>query len=369
MNADLKPVIVRRGRQSSQSDSTPRDVWLRLSGFLSLRSPKTQETYLGIVREWCRFLGHEPGTSACAAALLSARDIQAIAYRSWLERRPGEKPRIQRAELSSSREIAASRPGIRQRKKDGLEHTMSNATIAKKFAALRRIYRMLISSGLHPHENPFDSDVVPAPPKDSGRKRPTEMLDFSDVKRLIELADEMTPKGLRDKAILSVLFGGALRRSEAAMLRIGDVRHSSSGTLYLYLRATKAKKDARQALPAWAAATVSRLLAARRKENAADGDFLFISYTGKGGSVPTRDPITGSGIYKLFCHYCHAAGLGDSLTPHSARATAITKLLADGIPHREVQEFSRHSSIQMVELYDKRRIGVDQNPAKKLDYD
>lgn len=41
-------------------------------------------------------------------------------------------------------------------------------------------------------------------------------------------------------------------------------------------------------------------------------------------------------------------------TPHSARATAITKLLADGVPHREVQEFSRHSSVRMVERYDKR---------------
>ena len=54
---------------------------------------------------------------------------------------------------------------------------------------------------------------------------------------------------------------------------------------------------------------------------------------------------------------------------HSARATAITRLLAEGIPHREVQEFSRHASIQMVELYDKRRIGVDKNPGRGLDYD
>jgi hypothetical protein len=49
--------------------------------------------------------------------------------------------------------------------------------------------------------------------------------------------------------------------------------------------------------------------------------------------------------------------------------TAISKLLSDGISHREVQEFSRHSSVQMVELYDKRRIGVEDNPGKKLEYD
>jgi integrase len=64
-----------------------------------------------------------------------------------------------------------------------------------------------------------------------------------------------------------------------------------------------------------------------------------------------------------------AAGAGRYATPHSARATAITKLLADGIPHREVQEFSRHSSIQMVEWYDKRRFSVEQSPAKELSYE
>jgi integrase len=74
-------------------------------------------------------------------------------------------------------------------------------------------------------------------------------------------------------------------------------------------------------------------------------------------------------LYRLFKHYCEKAGATQFLTPHSARATAITKLLADGIPHREVQEFSRHSSIQMVELYDKRRLTVEENPGKELDYE
>ena len=62
------------------------------------------------------------------------------------------------------------------------------------------------------------------------------------------------------------------------------------------------------------------------------------------------------------------AGAGNFVSPHSARATAITKLLSDGFSHREVQEFSRHASIQMVEVYDKRRISIDDNPASDLDY-
>ncbi len=56
------------------------------------------------------------------------------------------------------------------------------------------------------------------------------------------------------------------------------------------------------------------------------------------------------------------------MSPHSARATAITKLLDSGFSHRDVQEFSRHASVQMVEIYDKRRLQVDESPAKKLEF-
>ncbi|MBX7136790.1 MAG: tyrosine-type recombinase/integrase [Oligoflexia bacterium] len=353
----------------SSGERTAHEVWLRITAFLSLKAPGTQITYRGIIEEWCRFLGAEAGSAEAAQRIASANDLKAMAFRVWLEKQPGEAPRAQRKESARARGVQVYRQRAGGTKKTGLEHTQSNATIAKKFAALRRIYRMLMASGVGVRENPFDSDRVPAPPKDAGRKRPTEMLDFAKVMELVKSADESTPKGLRDKAILSVLFGGALRRSEVVGLRVGDVRRTPAGTAFLYLRSTKAKKDAQQALPKWAARVVELLIKQRIKDGAGGADHLFVSYTGKGGSVATPEPISDSGVYKLFKRYCALAGVGEFLTPHSARATAITKLLADGIPHREVQEFSRHSSIQMVELYDKRRIGVDQSPAAGLEYD
>jgi len=227
---------------------------------------------------------------------------------------------------------------------------------------------MLVSSGLA-GQNPFDVDRVPPPSAKSGQKRPTEMIGFALVKRIVERASDLTPKGLRDRAVLSVLFGGGLRRSEVVALRLNDVCRSAQGTVFLRLRATKGKRDAEQALPGWAAKTIDRLVQQRLKEGALPADFLFISYQGRGGKSPTSNPLSDSGLYALFKAYCRQAGAGAYVTPHSARATAITKLLADGIPHRQVQEFSRHSSVQMVELYDKRRISVDSNPGKDLEFD
>lgn len=365
-NADLPLVGVR------DNSKLHRNVWTQLLAFLSRKSPTTGYTYSLVLKEWCAFLGVRQGTQAAADRLVVADEADVAAYLYWLERRPGEIPRERRTHgmpstirsIERRQEVQAKRV-----KKSGLESTMANATVAKKFAALRRMYRVLQSCGFGPSVNPFSTDIVPPPPKDAGRKRPTRMLAFDRVKSLIESVSSDDPKGLRDKAILSALFGGALRRSEVAVLSVSDVRMTKSGTVFLYLRATKAKKDAEQALPKWAADVVWQLRDHRLQSGAKGADPLFLSHTGRGGTSPTVRAISASGVYKLFLHYCHAAGVEDSITPHSARATAITKLLAQGIPHRMVKEFSRHASIQMVELYDKRRIGVDENPAKDLDFE
>lgn len=358
--------LVLRGKTSNADK-----VWLRISAFLSLKSPATRVTYSGILAEWCRFLHTEPGTPEGADAIISATDLHAIAYRKFLEQKPGEKPRMARmtGKVSSDRGITIERASGRGVKKDGLDATQSNATIHKKFAALRRMYRMLVSSNVGIAENPFEADRVPPPPKDAGRKRPTQMIDFELVMEIVSIPDAETPKGRRDRAILATLFGGGLRRSEVVGLRIGDIKRTSSGTTFLYLRHTKAKKDAEQAIPRWASDHLWELVRERKSHGAMDGDYLFVGFTGKGGQTITTKPMSDTGLYLLFKQYCMAAGAGAHATPHSARATAITKLLSDGIPHREVQEFSRHSSIQMVEWYDKRRFSVEKSPAKELSYD
>lgn len=366
MKRSLAPTLQKSTNRSSAKDADSALLWLKLSAFLSLRSTNTQRTYLGIVEEWCEFLGSKAGSIDAARRMASATDMQATAFRSWLNRKPGEIPRLLKRRGALSRAVQIERS--KTSRKDGLEATLSNATIAKKFAALRRMYRALMGPELGITLNPFDSDRVPPPPKDAGRKRPTEMINFDLVEKIMSGPDLSTPKGRRDLAALAALFGGGLRRSELIHLRIADLRTSAGGTTYLYLRSTKAKRDAEQALPKWAATILTDLADERRKDGAAEADYLFVSFTGPAGNTPTTRPLSDGGVYALFKRYCILAGAGEFVTPHSARATAITKLLADGVSHREVQGFSRHASIQMVELYDKRRIGVDESSARGLDF-
>jgi integrase len=328
--------------------------WERVDTFLELRSKATASTYRSVVDEWCRFLNTEPGSKPAAQKMAACVDDDAARYRSWLMTQPGQNPRVK----TSAR-----------RREDGTSSLQTNATIHKKFAALRRLYRALIAADLGIATNPFDVDRVPPPAKDSGQKRPTEMIDYDCIMKIIAAPDIETRKGLRDSALLAVLFGGGLRRSEVAGLRLVDVKKTKRGTTFLALHGTKSGKDAEQALPTWAAELVHKLVAWRKRDGASEGDYVFLSFVGRNGDTPTRKSISTSGIYQMFKHYVQLVGGNEFATPHSARATAITRLLDKGLSHREVKAFSRHSSIQMVEVYDKRRISVDESPAVALEFD
>ena len=352
-------------KNTTAQSGLSQELNLRLESFLRQKAPRTQSTYRGILREWLDFLARGKETRPSADLFLEATDLDAVAFRLYLERRPGQRARGE-SDISEVKEIQTKVETTQKR--DGLQSTQSNRTIAKKFSALRRLYRMLMSYDFGIKRNPFDTERVDAPRANSGQKRPTMMIDYNLVKKILSLPELDDPKGLRDLALLSVLFGGGLRRGEVVALRLSDIKRSPSGTLYLQLRATKSGQDAEQGLPTWAAQTVEQLLQHRIENGAAKNSFLFVSFRGKGGAYPTEQALSESGLYNLFKSYCQRAGVTEGVSPHSARATAITRLLDEGLPHREVKEFSRHVSVQMVELYDKKRRSIDESPARHLDY-
>ena len=355
------------GKNRSRSTGAASQVWTHLAAFLSRKSKNTQVTYAGILAEWSRFLGAEPGSLEAGGLILEATTLHAARFLRIQEGKQGQRPRMQ-SSTGSNTGRAVSTERLKRRPADGLQSTLSNSTITKKGSALRRLYRVLIGAELGLNKNPFDADAVAVKGGQSGQKRPTEMLPFEAVSAVLELPQLEEPKGRRDQVIMALLFGGGLRRSEVVKLRLGDIRISDGGTTFLYLRSTKAQKDAQQALPDWAAQIIWPWVDERQKSGAEEGDYLIVSYRGKGGRTPTNYPLSPSGLYRLFRSYVEQVVDGGRFSPHSARATAITKLLSDGLSHREVQEFSRHASVLMVESYDKRRFGVDSSPARQLSF-
>jgi integrase/recombinase XerD len=318
------------------------ELWMRLSVHIS--NKERPREYVRICEEWCEFLGAETGTDEGARLFLTATDVHAAAYAEWLKKQPGIAPRLAKSPTGYRREPLPTRHQT--------EWPLANATVSKRIGIVKKFYEVAHKAGLCVR-NPFW--LVSKPPDDPGAKRPTEMVPFDRVTELVEAPDPSVPKGLRDRAILAAGFGGGLRRGEIVKLRLGDVAVTESGAYYLRLLRTKSKKDYRHAIPDWSADHIIRFINYRLSQGAHAEDCIFLHQ--HRGSSKHMDSST---IRYIFIRYCKKIGLTTWCTPHSARATAITKLLDDGNPIEYVQEFARHSSSDLTLQYDKRRKTVEQ---------
>lgn len=160
--------------------------------------------------------------------------------------------------------------------------------------------------------------------------------------------------GIRDYAIMALMFGAALRVGEVEKLRVGDVRFLEGGIVAVMLWHTKSGENRLHSVAPWVAGALCAWLDVRRKMNAGPDESLF--------------GITDGMIRRQFKWYATKIGM-PHISTHAARKTAITKLIRAGVPHRQVQEFSRHSSIQMVERYDDSVGRPERNPGLFLQYE
>lgn len=211
----------------------------------------------------------------------------------------------------------------------------------------------------------FEPAIRLVPVSNKPQKRVTGLIPFENVKQLFDNCGD-TLVGKRNKAYLALCFGGALRSSEATSLRLGDIKITNSGTLYVNLANTKTNVNAQQVIAESLVDYLKDYQIQRLKDGAKDSDYFLTSYDYE-GKVPTNKPLSRRRMLEVFHKLCFEV-LGKTYGTHSMRATAITKLITDGIPHRQIQNFSRHSTIAMVELYDKSVNDIEKSPAKKLNF-
>ncbi len=168
-------------------------------------------------------------------------------------------------------------------------------------------------------------------------------LPVDEVFGLLDGAADPTPAGLRDRAILEVLYGAGLRRSEVAALDVADVRFLPEGAI-LHVRHGKGKKQrlvpaglpARRALEAWLAV---RGTFAPQVDPAA----LFLNQ--RGGRLSDRS------LGNLLVRARRARGLGEGTTCHSLRHSFATHLLDAGADIRLIQEMLGHESLSTTQIY------------------
>jgi integrase/recombinase XerD len=164
-----------------------------------------------------------------------------------------------------------------------------------------------------------------------------DTLSTDEIDRMIATIDDSTPKGIRDKAILEVLYSCGLRVSELCNLRLGDLFFGEG-----YIRIT-GKGDKQRLVPISSIARerIQRYKDVRTKKSTEDTLFL-----NNRGSKLTRVMI-----FNIIKQAAFLAGLAKSISPHTLRHSFATHLLEGGANIRQVQEMLGHESILTTEIY------------------
>jgi site-specific recombinase XerD len=239
--------------------------------------------------------------------------------------------------------------------------SLEAATVRRKLSAVASLFDYLCECNAVPF-NPADGVKRPNQGANEGK---SPALGDAEAKAILEAPDAGTLKGLRDRAILSVLLFHGLRRAELCSLAVGDVQ-SRRGVMHFRVLGKGGKIRFVPVHP-HSSQRISEYL-----ERSGHGDkndnALFRPVKNSVGSLVTA--LTGHGIYKdVVQKYARALGLDPSaVCVHGLRATAATNALDHEADIAKVQEWLGHSSISTTKLYDRRKTKPEDSPTFKVSY-
>lgn len=179
------------------------------------------------------------------------------------------------------------------------------------------------------------AELIEAPK--SSRPLP-DTLSVDEIDRLIRSIDASTTKGLRDQAILEVLYSCGLRVSELCDLRLGDLFFGEG-----YIRVIgKGNKQRLVPVSGMARDRIQLYMEVRNKAHRKE-EILFLNNRGK--------KLTRVMIFTIIKQAAQRAGIDKKISPHTFRHSFATHLLEGGANIRQVQELLGHENILTTEIY------------------
>ncbi len=248
------------------------------------------------------------------------RDIRQ--FSSWLSR--------QELEL-----VDATQLNIRDYLADMQSEGRSGATVSRSLASLKNFYSYLIGAGFL-EESPVSGDIH----VERGTKKLPQVLSGSEVELLLSQPSGMDAKGIRDKAMLEVMYATGIRVTELIDLNVDDVNLDLG-----IIKCASSKKS--RAIPLYPAA-MKALSDYLRNVRAAmvsgpDEVALFVNVNGS--------RMSRQGFWKILKHYQTTAHIDKEITPHTLRHSFAVHLLENGADLGSVQELMGHSDISSTQVY------------------
>jgi integrase/recombinase XerD len=233
--------------------------------------------------------------------------------------------------------VSLSRQDLEALVRDRMAEGRSPRSIARAVACFRGFYRFLVVNG-RLQSSPAD-DL--RPPR-AWQALP-KYLSVDDVDRLIDQPDVSTPRGLRDRAMVELLYATGMRVSELVGLRPADINMEAS-----YLTCT-GKGEKQRIIPVGdqAAAWVRRYLQEGRQVLLGRRSSSRLFVNARGGGVG----LSRVGFWKILGGYASGAGLSRGLSPHMLRHSFATHLLERGADLRAIQLMLGHADLSTTQIY------------------
>ncbi|MCL1990295.1 MAG: tyrosine recombinase XerC [Defluviitaleaceae bacterium] len=217
------------------------------------------------------------------------------------------------------------------------EKKLARTTVGRYLSAIKMFYRFQVSEGVM-STNPITwmksrKEVMTLP----------KFLYEQEMMVLFDAVDQTTPLGMRNYALLELLYATGIRVSECCDLKIAQV-DLDGGLLRVY---GKGKKERYMPIGEFAAVTIKRYLEEARPKLVRTAhiptDALFLNY--RGGSLTDR------GVRDIFKRLTMATSEHIKLTPHMIRHSFATHLLNNGADLRAVQELLGHANLSSTQIY------------------
>ena len=213
---------------------------------------------------------------------------------------------------------------------------LSPRSVARHVASVRGFYRFLVLDG---RLTTSPADDVQAPRAWPALPR---FLSLDEVDRLLDQPDSGTPAGLRDRALLEVLYATGMRVSELVNLRVGDVNLDRG----LLTCLGKGAKERMVPVGETAAAWTRRYLASARPVLLKHRESVHLFLNARRGRALSR-----VGFWKIVKKYGLQAGLSRELSPHTLRHSFATHLLERGADLRIIQTLLGHADLSTTQIY------------------
>lgn len=209
------------------------------------------------------------------------------------------------------------------------------SSIARCLVAVKLLHRFLLKEGC------LKEDITSVLESPKLWKNLPEFLTLKEVETILAAPNLKTPAGIRDRAILELLYATGIRVSELVGLKLNDVNFES-GFLKCY---GKGGKERIVPLGRVAIEAVKRYLDKVRSVQKASSESLFL------GSKKAGEKLSRQAVWQMIKVYKRKAGIRKEITPHTFRHSFATHLLERGADLRIVQELLGHSDIATTQIY------------------